>query len=325
MTLIARINDLAAGVRDKLNAMTPRLLPPGGTLGQALTKSSLDDYGARWASLPKPPETTIITRTGASWIPYNIPPDAIRLQITAIGGGGMGGAGFTRPAGSLGGGGAGGGGGAITTVDIIVAKLGGRTTLYASPELTTFVSLAENTVAQNIIARAAPGGNGGNGTASAGGSTPAGATPSSAAQQGVATLGMTNTTVGQVGGLGGGIAGAAGGNVTWGSTGSVVSGGGGGGGSTTTNARGGLVSGAGVFVQTVPAGTTDGGNGQPGLAYPDMLAWTGASGGGSNDTGMGGSGGQGAYGCGGGGGGAGTTGGSGGMGGTGVVIITAMF
>lgn len=48
MALIDRINALAAAVRDKLNAMTPRLLPSGGGTGQVLTKISATDNDATW-------------------------------------------------------------------------------------------------------------------------------------------------------------------------------------------------------------------------------------------------------------------------------------
>lgn len=39
MSLASGITDLAAAVRDKLNLMTPRLLPPGGTVGQVVKKT----------------------------------------------------------------------------------------------------------------------------------------------------------------------------------------------------------------------------------------------------------------------------------------------
>ena len=48
MTLVSRIGELAAAVRDKLNTMTPRLMPAGGTTGQVLTKDTATDYDVSW-------------------------------------------------------------------------------------------------------------------------------------------------------------------------------------------------------------------------------------------------------------------------------------
>ena len=47
-TLVARINDLATVVRDKINLMVPRLIPSGGTTGQVLGKTSATDYAVSW-------------------------------------------------------------------------------------------------------------------------------------------------------------------------------------------------------------------------------------------------------------------------------------
>lgn len=49
-TLAARISDLAAAIRDKINLMVPRLLPSGGTAGQFLVKNSSTNYDAAWVS-----------------------------------------------------------------------------------------------------------------------------------------------------------------------------------------------------------------------------------------------------------------------------------
>lgn len=51
MQLTERVTALAAAVRDKLNAMTPRLLPSGGGAGQVLAKSSGTDYEAQWTAI----------------------------------------------------------------------------------------------------------------------------------------------------------------------------------------------------------------------------------------------------------------------------------
>lgn len=50
-TLAARVTALAGAVRDKLNTMTPRLLPSGGSTGQILAKSSGTDYATAWTSI----------------------------------------------------------------------------------------------------------------------------------------------------------------------------------------------------------------------------------------------------------------------------------
>ncbi len=50
MSLSSRINDLAAVIRDKINLMTPRLIPSGGSVGQYVQKTgaSPDTFG--WAT-----------------------------------------------------------------------------------------------------------------------------------------------------------------------------------------------------------------------------------------------------------------------------------
>jgi len=47
-SLASRLADFAAAVRDKLNTMTPRLVPAGGTTGQVLTKASNANYDDVW-------------------------------------------------------------------------------------------------------------------------------------------------------------------------------------------------------------------------------------------------------------------------------------
>ncbi len=47
-TLAARVTALAAAVRDKLNTITPRLIPPGGAIGHVITKTGAGDYAAGW-------------------------------------------------------------------------------------------------------------------------------------------------------------------------------------------------------------------------------------------------------------------------------------
>lgn len=51
MSLVARITSLAARVRDQFNAVTPRLLPAGGSTGQALVKTTATDYAVAWQTI----------------------------------------------------------------------------------------------------------------------------------------------------------------------------------------------------------------------------------------------------------------------------------
>ena len=47
-TLTSRITDLAGAIRDKFNAITPRLVSTGGTEGQVLTKNSDTPNDVSW-------------------------------------------------------------------------------------------------------------------------------------------------------------------------------------------------------------------------------------------------------------------------------------
>ncbi len=58
MSLVSRVTDLAVAIRDKINAMMPRLLPSGGTAGQVLRKTSSTNYATGWATLPAATTTT---------------------------------------------------------------------------------------------------------------------------------------------------------------------------------------------------------------------------------------------------------------------------
>ena len=147
----------------------------------------------------------------------------------------------------------------------------------------------------------------------------------------LSALGTSFFLAGQGGGAGGAVANGAGGNITYPTTGLLLSGGAGGGGGST-GAGGNITAPASqtavlnLFATLVggAAGATAG-NGSPGVQRPTPLLATGGSGGGCNSgNALGGNGGNGAFGSGGGGGGAGgTTGGSGagGNGGPGLVLI----
>ena len=51
MSLASRVSDLAAAIGNYLrDSVLPRLLPAGGTTGQALVKSSASAYAVTWAT-----------------------------------------------------------------------------------------------------------------------------------------------------------------------------------------------------------------------------------------------------------------------------------
>jgi hypothetical protein len=50
MSLASQVSALAGAIRDKINTMTPRLLPAGGTTGQVLSKTNATDYNAQWVT-----------------------------------------------------------------------------------------------------------------------------------------------------------------------------------------------------------------------------------------------------------------------------------
>lgn len=52
MSVVSRMADFAAAVRDKINLMVPRLLPAGGSVGEVLTKTSAADFDAGWQAAP---------------------------------------------------------------------------------------------------------------------------------------------------------------------------------------------------------------------------------------------------------------------------------
>lgn len=49
MSFSSQVSALAGAIRDKLNTITPRLIPAGGTTGQVLSKSGSADYAFGWA------------------------------------------------------------------------------------------------------------------------------------------------------------------------------------------------------------------------------------------------------------------------------------
>lgn len=284
----------------------------------------------------------------ATPLPYNTwnkPKGAVFVYIHLIGAGGGGGNGFSRTAGSAGGGGGGGGTAGFHTAlipawllpDVLyvnpgaggAAASGGNNTwvqFHPAASVTTLVVLTVQ-------------GAGGGATGASTGAAAGGTIGTQVVGLGGNLAAVTLAKAGTAGGAGGNATGAAGANGTTWLQSSSTGPGSGGGGATTTDFAGGSVplgnnvswGQNGVYSSTNyrAAGAAGGGAGQDGLiacyngAIPMM--GSGASGGGSNNTGTGGAGGNATIGGGGGGGGAGVTGGAGGRGGNGLIYIISML
>ena len=283
------------------------------------------------------------------WVTWEKPAGINMVRIVCIGGGAGGGNGFPSATVTARGGGGGGGSGGITIVEIpapllpdilyVSAGIGGNgaassTTvgLLGTAGIPSYVSIAQSTAAIYTVCFA---------NAGTAGTTPASATVvGNAGNAGavatvagtlLAGLGTFVAYAGQGGAAGGAVANGAGGNITYPTTGLLLSGGAGGGGGSTgaggnINAPASQTAVLNLFPTLTggAAGVTPG-NGSPGHSRQTPLLSTGGSGGGCNSgNALGGYGGDGNIGSGGGGGGAGgTTGGSGagGNGGPGLVMI----
>lgn len=272
-----------------------------------------------------------------AWHTWTKPRNAKIVNFLLLGGGGAGAGGGSGSSGTTRSGGAGGGSSAIArgtfpasllpdTLYIQVGKggtAGSAGNGNGGAGSLSYVCVQPNTLATSIILAS--------GAATAGGGT------------GSATGGIAGTVFSQTAGilsylgtisLVAGQAGVAGGTNVAGTSISLtlpISAGAGGGSANTTSYVGGDITGAGI-IPTISGGAT-GGTNPGGFGYMSMrpsellssrvpMFFTGGSGGGSFNTGVGGPGGEGAFGSGGGGGGGGTTGGIGGKGGDGIVIIT---
>lgn len=287
--------------------------------------------------------TTNITR-----VPWFKPRGKSMCSIFMLGAGGGGGPGFIGVASAAGGGG-GGGSGAQTVLslplwalpDVMLieagtASAGGITSNPAASQPSRIL----NASALGLIAIANGGGGGAIGTAVAGGGNGgAGATAVIATAPAAMLHGLMTTNI-NLAGAGGNIGGfnAAGGAISYPTTGLCVSGGAGGGSiGTTGNGFAGGAVGASTFwdAPAITGGVASagvGGNGNAGVRWPfgndrRMTNSGGSGGAGSafNSATSGGNGGNGGWGCGGAGGGAVLTGGvagRGGNGGPGLVIIT---
>lgn len=281
------------------------------------------------------------TVTNTQWIPYKIPSGITMLFFIVIGGGGSGAGGKNGGGGNAPGGG-GGGSSAVTRV-LIQAKylpkvlylqvgaggadVAGNT--VGNPGILSYVAVAPNTTASNVLAVSGAAAAGGGAVAGTGG---AAGTIATIAAMPLAGMGQFSFIAGQIGSAGSNA--AAGVNQTIPVTSVITMGGTGGGGVSTTPAGfngGGITAIAnslfGNQMPTVggPLGTgVAGGNGSGGFEYPGLPFFFPGLGGGGSNTATAGNGGPGSYGCGGGGGGAanGAVGGRGGRGGQGLIIIS---
>lgn len=281
------------------------------------------------------------TVTNTQWRTWRKPPGKTMCHIFCLGGGGGGGGGFTAAAAAARGGGGGGGSSGQTSVTIPLAFL--PDTLYiqsgaggqgvgsgggtAGSGILSYVAIAPNTTASNVVAVSGAAGavGGGTGTGAAVGAAGTAGTIATIGAMPLAAMGQYTLLAGQAGAAGGAVAGAVGGAATIPVTGLRCMGGSGGAGTTSADFAGGLFTAItdSRLSESRPATPAAGSNNGSGgfTIWKPFFNFAGGGGSASN-AGVGGAGGNGAFGSGGGGGGGGTTGGRGGDGGPGIVIIT---
>lgn len=272
------------------------------------------------------------TTIGGQWEVWNKPRGISFMKIICIGGGGGGGGGSGLSAGGSGGASGGTTNLLMSTVFLpdrlyVSAGVGGFRGLggtgnsggTAGDGIASYVSIAPSSAAIYTLCYANGGGGGAGGTV---GTAAAVAVQSSALQSG---QGIFTAYAGQAG-SNRGLATTPATNITYPTTGLLLSGGAGGGGSSSAGAvvaaPASQTSTYSIFqTGTAASGTADGASG---LEIFPLLLSTGGAGGGGNAGTTAGNGGKGGFGSGGGGGGcAGTgTGGAGGDGGSGLVIIS---
>ena len=265
-------------------------LPKNGiTNWSVFTQANSSTTTNGWQSWMRP--------AGCSWIYF---------FVISGGSAGSGGNGATPTSG------AGGGSGSVTRLlipatvlpDIIYLRPARGGLFGDSTAVTTYISIAPNTTAQNLILSAV---NATRGFLTTGGAGAAAATSASGIWMNV---GLFTSIAGQTGAAGISTADTVGNSVTFGASGLPITAGASGG---TGSGAGGNITGAGLM-PTISggAGTTGGNGGQgfrlgqtfaPGFKLFPLLFSGGAGGGGSNNTVVAGAGGNGSYGCGGGGGG----------------------
>lgn len=280
------------------------------------------------------------TVTNLQWETWRKPRGKSMMNLFLVSGGGGGGGGFSAAAAAARGGGGSGGGSGVTRVTIplilvpdqlwIQVGAGGQGGAAGAPGgsgTLSYVAIAPNTTASNVIAvsgAAAPGGGTG-GTGAAVGAAGAAGTIAAIGAMPLAGLGHFNVIAGQIGVAGGAVAGAVGTAQSIPVTSTLCMGGSGGAGTTSADFAGGLftaIAGSWLSEQRPATPAAGSNNGSGGITLWGPFFSFGGGGGSSSNTGAGGAGGNGGLGSGGGGGGGGTTGGRGGDGGTGVVIVT---
>lgn len=277
-----------------------------------------------WASSDIQVYTGMGTAAGECWQTWQKPRGKKMVTFILVGKGGNGGTGnIGANSAAAGGGGGGSGGQTIVTMplfglpDTIYLTLAGMSStgtlasyICVAPKLTAGAGAP---VANDVIAIANGGGNGGNGVASGGGAGAAGGVATAATMP--LGFGFAKSILAGQGGIAGGSA-VAGANLTLPATGLMVTGGTGGGGlpaAAATGTNGGQITGAGVFPtilggQGSATATNPADNGRAGIRpVPNLFYGMGGTGGAStHGTATGGglvqaSGGDGAPGCGGGG------------------------
>ena len=279
------------------------------------------------------------TVTNLEWATWTQPRGVSMAHIICIAGGAGGGGGFSAVTDR--GGGGGGGSAGITSVTIPLYYLpkqlfiqvgaggaGGAAGAAGANGVFSFVGVAPDSTASNVIAHSGNARPLGGAAGTAVGSAAGGAAGTIAliAQMPLAGPGQFALIAGQAGSAGGLATGAAGADVAIPVTSTYCMGGTGGGGAgvATQFAGGGVTSiASSLLSESRPsASIAPSGAGSGGFPMSGLPLWNwGGLGGASVIAGTGGNGGPGSFGAGGGGGGAGTTGGRGGDGGSGLVVI----
>jgi hypothetical protein len=276
------------------------------------------------------------TTTTNGWLSWMKPAGVSWVYIFGISAGGGG-----AKSGGIALGGGGGGSGSVTRLlipatiipDIIYVRPGqggaGGTIGDGSSGTVSYISIAPNTTAQNLIFSL----NAGNGGLGSGGSSPGAAAATSSSGIWL-NVGLFTSIVGQTGSSGALTSNAAGSNITFGASGLPITGGAGAGNGT---GAGGDITGTGLMPTVTGGAGTTGGAGQngfrlrqtfaPGFKLFPLLFGGGSGGGGHSTSGStAGNGGNGSWGCGGGGGGGNSISfnpGNGGNGGDALILIGA--
>lgn len=345
MTLIKRLDDLAAAIRDKFNLIAPRLIPSGGETGQALVKTGADDFALGWAAITggggagSAVDVQVFTTSG-TWTPVR--EGAKLVEVHLVSGGGGGGAGRVGAGGTAIFGGGGGAGGYYNRRLLPFAATGGTLSVVVGAG---GVGGAAQTISNS---------NGANGTAGGQTAVYAGSTILALARNfsgfgfgGTATNGLNGSSEVFSGILGQWVQGGHGGKAQVSSSpsgaglsnGFAPTGGGAGGGFGTNQNT--IAGGGGGNILTEygkrieggvggNGGGGHGGKGTDGSVYPNLMPGAGGGGGGGGGISIaGGNGGDGGI-CGGGGGGGGgalngVSSGAGGRGGDGIAIIITFY